>query len=113
MFLSAGRQFESRSTLLCSSTGRCPSRYLDQQRSAECGIIVRHERSPSHIDGVGSRWCSIVACPFHRIFDTVVVNALWLLAVPCKAAKAKAGRFVYVSVSHLVPEAFGGAAFKG
>lgn len=49
---------------------------------------------------------------FDRIFDTVV-NALWLVVVPCKAAKAKAGRFVYVSVSHLVPEAFGGAAFKG
>lgn len=30
-----------------------------------------------------------------------------------QAAKGKAGRFVYVSVSHLVPEAFGGAAFKG
>lgn len=30
-----------------------------------------------------------------------------------QAAKGNAGRFVYVSVSHLVPEAFGGVAFKG
>ncbi|CAM9257073.1 unnamed protein product [Ectocarpus sp. 4 AP-2014] len=30
-----------------------------------------------------------------------------------QAANGKAGRFVYVSVSHLVPEAVGGAAFKG
>lgn len=30
-----------------------------------------------------------------------------------QAAKGKTGRFVYVSVSHLVPEAFGGAVFKG
>lgn len=45
--------------------------------------------------------------------DVDTVNALWLVVVPRKAAKAKAGRFVYVSVSHLVPDAFGGAAFKG
>lgn len=30
-----------------------------------------------------------------------------------QAAKAKVGRFVYVSVSHLVPEALGGVAFQG
>lgn len=30
-----------------------------------------------------------------------------------QAAKGKTGRFVYVSVSHLVPEAFGGAVFQG
>ncbi len=30
-----------------------------------------------------------------------------------QAERGKAGRFVYVSVSHLVPEAFGGAVFQG
>ncbi|CAM9898578.1 unnamed protein product [Laminaria digitata] len=35
------------------------------------------------------------------------------VAAASQAAKAKAGRFVYVSVSHLVPEALGGVAFKG
>lgn len=34
--------------------------------------------------------------------------------LPClQAAKAKVGRFVYVSVSHLVPEALEGVAFEG
>lgn len=36
-----------------------------------------------------------------------------ILCTPLQAAKAKAGRFVYVSVSNLVPEAFGGIALQG